>query len=228
MRRARRGMSLVEMMVVLAIMAMMALVAVPSLKAIFDVQQREAVSNLASTYQFLQAEASLRNVSFRIAYNLDANSYKIEVGSADATLWGDTEKLKEWEEQRKKDFGRFKKKEEQPKDDFSQFAIDGLDTEVTLPEGAYFKWVYTPEYGTPQTPTPEEDRDDEEGPRIVYSHIFPNGFVEYTALRVTDDGGEDGFTLTVQPLSGDVAITDEEIDPIEAMSWIPTEAPTIR
>lgn len=230
-RAARRGMTLVEIMVVVAILAMLSLVAIPSLQAIFDVQQRGAVRDLASTYEFLQAEAALRNVCFRVAYNLDANTYQVELGSPDATVWGDSEKMKEYEADRERGFGRFKKNDEAgaPKSDFKKFEIDGIDTEVQLPEGTVFKWVYTPVYETPQTPTEEKDRDDDAGPRMVYSHIFPNGFVEYTAIRVVDeDDMEDGFTLTVQPMSGDVSIDPEEIDPVEAMDWIPDEGPTIR
>ncbi len=229
MLRLRQGMTLVEIMVVMAILAMLSLVAIPSLNAIFDVQQRGAVRDLASTYQYLQAEAALRNVCFRVAFNLDANSYEVQVGSPDATVWGDSEKLKAYEDDRKRGFGRFKKEEQATRSSFTEFNADAIDSSVELPEGTVFKWVYTPVYETPQTPTEEGDRDDDEGPRIVYSHIFPNGFVEYTALRVVDaDDGEDGFTLTIQPLSGDVAIVPEDLDPVEAMDWIPREAPTIQ
>ncbi|HND28745.1 MAG TPA: type II secretion system protein [Myxococcota bacterium] len=234
--RRRQGMTLVEIMVVLGVLALIAAVAIPSLAGVFDVQQRAAARELAQMYRFLLAEASLRNVTFRLAFNLDAGTWKIEVGDPEATVFGTPEELEAWEKDNRtmiKDRAKMAKQEEgeAPEEDRSRFAglsYPGLDTEGSLPADCMFAWVYTPQYGQPQTPS-EIAPEDAEEQRVVYSYVYPDGTADHTVVRIVDnDDPEDGYTVEIEPLSGETHVDGDNLDPLESLSWLPEDPPSIR
>ncbi len=57
-------------MVVLAIAIVLMGVLIPSLASFFMLDQRQAAKDLTTLYQQLHDEAVMRNVTFRVAYNL--------------------------------------------------------------------------------------------------------------------------------------------------------------
>lgn len=226
-------MTLIELMVVLFLLALVSAVAVPTLSNVFDVEQRSGAREMAQLYRFLVAEASLRNVTFRIAFNLDTSSWKIEVGDPEATVFGTPEELAEWERDQQKSMHRFKKTDEaqaaaEEKSKFADLSYPGLDSQGVLPGDTVFGFVYTPQYSEPQRPSevmPEDPMDQ----RIVYSYVYPNGTADYTVIRLVDaNNPDDGYSVEVEPLSGETKVDGDLVDPVAAMSWVPTEAPTIR
>lgn len=232
--RARRGISLIEIMVVLAIMAVVLGIGAPSLAAIFDLQQRSAARELAMTYSFLVNEAAMRNVTFRIAYNLDAGTYKIEVGDPDTLVFSDPESRAAFEAERERELEKFTKKDEEDQgeaDALSRFAgltSPGFESKVELPSNSMFAYVYTPQYDGPQAPS-EDPPDTEADQKIVYSYVFANGVSEHTVVRIVSiDDPEDGYTVEVEPLSGKVSMESEATDIGANMAWLPTEAPNYR
>lgn len=232
--RGRRGMSLLEIMVVLAIMAGILAIGIPSISSIYDLQQRGAARELALTYKFLVAEAQMRNVTFRVAYNLDAGTYKIEVGDADTLIFSDPESLARFEAERARELKRFtRKEEEEAKDDdplarFEGLTMPGFQSEVQLPGNSMFAWVYTPQYGEAQTPSDEAPEDPADA-RIVYSYVFASGEAEHTVVRIVNiSDPEDGYTVEVEPLSGNVHVESELTDIGASMAWLPAEAPSYR
>jgi type II secretory pathway pseudopilin PulG len=238
-RRSRvAGISLIEIMVVIAIMAVVIGIGVPSLAAIFDVQQRGAARELAMTYSFLVNEAAMRNVTFRIAYNLDARTYKIEVGDPNTLVFSDPAARAQYEQEKESDMKRFSKSdtpeeggEGEKSDALDRFAgLDspGFQSSVELPSNSMFAYVYTPQYDGPQTPS-EEAPESPEDQKIVYSYVFANGVSEHTVVRVVSiDDPEDGYTVEVEPLSGRVSVESDETDIGASMAWIPSEAPNFR
>jgi prepilin-type N-terminal cleavage/methylation domain-containing protein len=242
-RTSRAGISLIEIMVVLAIMAVVLGIGIPSLAAIFDIQQRGAARELASTYGFLVNEAAMRNVTFRIAYHLDEGWYEIQVGDPDTLVFSDPETRARFEDERERDMksitpssgrdgntaeGEGEEEESDALDRFRGLDSPGFQSKVELPTNSRYAFVYTPQYGEPQTPsdTPPEKPEDA---KVVYSYVFANGVAEHTVVRIVDIGDpEDGFTVEVEPLSGRVSVESELRDIGESMTWIPDEAPSIR
>lgn len=234
----RAGMSLLEIMVVLAIMAAVLAIGIPSLSAIFDLQQRGAARELGMTYSFLVNEAAMRNVTFRIAYHLDENYYQIEVGDPDTLVFSDPDSRARFEQDRE-DRMRYltrREAEEAAANGESQDALErfqglnapGFESRVELPSNSMFAFVYTPQYDGPQTPS-EEPPEKAEDATVVYSYVFANGVAEHTVVRIVDASDpEDGYTVEVEPLSGKVSVESELRDIGESMSWIPDEAPSIR
>jgi prepilin-type N-terminal cleavage/methylation domain-containing protein len=235
-------MTLLEIMVVLAIMGILIAIGLPTLQSMLGVQERGAAKELALTYKFLLNEAALRNVTFRIAYNLDAGSYKIEVGDPDTLIFGDPQSRQDAEDERMKALKKYSKKDiEEGKADeldaktgrFAKLDLPGFQTDVSLPDTCQFAWVYTPQYSEAQTPSDsaptENAKDTDEGPKIVYSYVFANGVAEHTVVRIVSmDDPEDGYTVEVEPLSGKVSVESEERDIGASMAWLPSEAPNYR
>lgn len=233
----RRGITLIEIMVVLAIMGVVGAAAVPSLQAVFDLEQRGAAKELVDTYRLLQTEAVLRNVSFRVAFNLDQRKWYIEVGDPSALVFSDPETREKYERERQDQLKRFSKQERESGAAQSALGGDGkfqtlntplFTTQHELPANTMFAYVYTPQYGEPVRPSdePPESSEDE---RVVYSHIFPDGTMEYTIVRIVDSyDPADGYSIEVEPFSGDVRLEDDEQEIGANQRWIPSEGPSIR
>ncbi len=233
----KRGITLIEMMVVMAVIAVVIAVGAPVLSSVFDLQQRGAAKTLADAYRLLQTEAMLRNVTFRMAYNLDRSTWSVEVGDPSALIFTDPRSREEWEEEQQRKLKRFTKKEleEGQANDiidqggrFSGLDVPGFPTKGALPDSCRFAYVYTPQYGEPVTPSEvvPEEREDE---RVVYSHIVPDGTMEFTVVRIVDiDDPADGYTVEVEPFSGQVRLETDETSIGASLAWIPSEAPTSR
>ena len=234
MRVARRGMTLIEVMVTVAILLLIISVAIPSISGLMALQQRGAVQELATTFAYLRDEATLRNITFRVVFNLDRATYSVQAGTPDATIFSSEEERLEWERELEDRLNRFTEREisEGAADDlmdqtgrFQGLEDVALDTEVELPGGSAFGWIWTPQHEEPVEPSSflPEDSEDE---IIVYTHIFPNGQMEPTVVRVVDDDDPDeGWTVIVEPLTGRIHLEDELVEPDDLFDWLPVDGP---
>jgi prepilin-type N-terminal cleavage/methylation domain-containing protein len=208
-RRSRRGLSLVEVMVVIAIMLALAVILVPAVSSFMQLEQQRVARDLAVQYELLHDEAVLRNVTFRFAFHIDEGYYTIEVGSPETLIFDDPKERADFEEKREDSMKMLTAEEKaaaqaNDQSDFAQLQTM-FDTKITLPSGTKFGGVYTPQYGDLITPDGEGDN-----PDVVYSYIFPNGFSERAIIQLVEDGSdEEGFTLEVEPLSGIVHLYPE-------------------
>ena len=232
----RRGMTLAELVIAIAVMGLIALVGAPALSGALAVKQQSSVKNLGQTYIWLLEEAALRNVSFRVAFNLDNHSWKVEVGEPEASAFRTPEEAEEHRTAIKRKMRKYTKRqidageveiEDEPK--FNALQDDVFKTKQTLPEGLVFDFVYTPQYGEDGIRPNIDGEPDPEEPRIAYSHIFPDGSAEHTVVRIIEeDNPDEGYSLEVEPISGKIRLTDEIVTPKDSLDWIPEEAPTIR
>ena len=237
-------MTLLEIMVVIAVLAVVMAIAIPSVSNVLHIQQVGATRELAQTYRFLREEAAMRNVTFRIAYNLDARTYTIEVGDPNTLVFTNPDEREAYEEEVAAKMSRFtdRELEEGAAEDLVGNRFEGLDNEafrdkVELPTNTYIAWFWSPQYGERVEPAvawaegeefDPDEADPDKPPTIVYSYIFPNGHTEHTVLRIaTIDDPEDGYTLEIEPLSGKVHMHDEPFDEEDSLSWVPDEAPDL-
>ncbi len=238
MQLPRRGLTLIEILVVLAMMAVIAAVALPTLAGIMGWNQRAAAKELAQTYTWLLDEAALRNVTFRVAYNLDAGTWKLEAGDPNTLVFSNPEEREKADEKLEQSLKRFTKREiEEGKAEtelnqrgrFEGLDIDHFTTERKLPDGTAFAFVYTPQYGEDGvTPTEEGPPEDVEDQRIAYTYVFPDGTAEHTVVRIVDENdAEDGWTIEVWPMGGEVHVGRELVNPVDSLDWIPEEAPEL-
>lgn len=236
----RKGLTLIEIMVVMAIIAIVLAVGMPAISGVLALKQQAAITELSKTYVWLIDEAAMRNATFRIAYNLDRNTWKVEAGDPDTLVFASPEEREEHDEEISDLMSQFTKRELEEgaaaelDDKTSRF--EGLDdpvftTEQTLPDGIMFAFIYTPQYGDDgRRPNPDGPSDDPEEDILAYTYIFPDGTAEHTVIRIVDSSdAEDGYTLEVEPLSGVVKVTFEDVtEPSDALSWIPDEGPPLQ
>ena len=237
-RSARRGMSLLEVMVVIVIMLGMALVAVPVIGSLFSLQQRKAAKDMVLMYQRLHDEAILRNVSFRIGFDLEANSYSIDTGEPGALIFDNPEDRESWEEMRDARFALMTDEEvakhKEARRPFEKLS-EGLSETHKLPAGVRIGGIYTPQY--PEMMRPEAyggdllKAYDAEGQEIagkVFSYVFPNGMAEHTVIWVVDeDNPKDGYTIEIEPLSGKIQLHGELVDWEDSYDFVPEEGPEL-
>ena len=241
-RSARRGLTLIEIMAAIALMSVVMAMAVPTLQGILDLQQRGAARDLAQTWSWLRDEATLRNVSFRIAFNLDRNTWRVEVGDPGASVFGSPEEREQAEEERKEELQRFTKKEleegaadevegaEEPNTSFTGLESTVVATEQSLPGGCRFLYVYTPQYGEEGLRASEDGPpEDTELDHIAYAYIFPDGSMEQAVVRIVDEeDAEDGWSVYTEPLNGKVLMDSDQITPSGLNSWMPEEGPSLQ
>ena len=234
----RHGMTLIEIMVVIAIIAIVLGVAVPGVMAILDVQQRDAAKSIAQTYTWLLEEAAMRNATFRVAYDLDHGTWQVQVGDPNTLVFDTPDKREDFEQSVKDEMKRFTSKEieEGKADDLkkSEGSFQGLNDPVftsaqPLPDSCHFAYVYTPEYGpngmTPSDTPPDDPNDD----HMAYTYVFPDGSSEHAVIRIVrNDDETDGYTIEIEPISGKVTMTTDVIDPSQSMSQIPTDGPLLQ
>jgi type II secretory pathway pseudopilin PulG len=239
-------MTLLEVLVSIAIMLLLTAILVPSLSAYMMLEQRAAARKITLLYELLHDEAVLRNETYRIVYDLDGGRWHVEKASAAAAVIYDSPEAREEHEKRlKEELGDLDPEQAAARrDELANFqTVTGGEAwaqTFSLPANTRFGSVYTPQYGEPVTPSGEgpkgrkrrssRGRDDEgAGPPIVFSYIFPNGFVEHTVVQLVDrDDPESGFTIAVDPMSGRVRMVAELESHEDAFRWVPEEGPELQ
>lgn len=231
-RRSRRGLSLMEIMVVMAILLVLIAVLVPGLRSLFELNQRSAARKLAVNYQRLHDEAVMRNRTYRIAFYLDEDRYVVEAGEPGALISASPEdrerhdaevkaKLRMMDEEQ---IRAWKHSNRQP---FESLGDEGR-MEVHLPSGVHFGGFYSPQYGRIIRPGDELEGREKDEPLIVWSYVMSNGYTEHTLVWLVDEpGGEDGWTVEVQPLSGVVELHGELLQPTDTLTFLPQQGPSL-
>jgi prepilin-type N-terminal cleavage/methylation domain-containing protein len=234
-RRARRGLTLIEIIVAITIILLVTAILVPTLDGALLLQQRGAARQIAHLYEQLHDEAILRNKTFRILFNLTDNTMRVQVGNPGATVFDTPEAREAAEELAREKLEKLtpqQRAELKEEASFQDIPAE-YEAEVKLPGNTRFGSVYTPQYEEPVTAEGprgrhKRRRDDQEGPVVVASHVFASGFAEYTVVQIVDkDDPEEGFTVTVDPLSGRVTFHDELVDERDAWRWLPDKGPSL-
>jgi hypothetical protein len=103
-------------------------------------------------------------------------------------------------------------------------------TSKPLPNGTRFAYVYTPQYEEGGLePTKEGPPEDVEDDQIAYTYVFPDGTAEHTVVRIVDEeDNENGWTIEVLPVSGEIRLSTDLVDPSDSLDWVPDEGPELR
>ena len=184
-------------MIVVFIIALMMGLGVAVLFPGNEAKLRDQSAKLAGTVKFLYNEAAIKNRYYRISFDLDGQSYKVESSDQPylVRMIDETQKKKDAE----------KDPEATPTEpEFTQ--EEGLLVEpVRLPSGIKFKDV-----SVLHLPTRVE-----QGKVEVY--FFPNGFVEPAVINLTDEDEENFYSLQLNPMTGRTRIRSEyfEVNPTD-------------
>lgn len=228
-------MTLIEVMVVIVILLGLAAVLAGGLRGVLGLENRSTVVKLTMLFQQLQEEAIMKNMTFRVAYDLKAGKITVDGAKGSAVIFNDPEARDRWEKERA---DRIKLMDEEELAEFRSHeqpferAMARYDTTIELPAGLRIGGLYTPQYGRMMTVTDVEklgaEREDPEGePFLLYSYVFPSGLSEHTVLWLREGDDGDGWTIEVEPLSGNVKMLGELLTWEEAFSWVPDEGPAL-
>src|SRR5262245_36085897 len=148
---ARRGMSLIEVLVVLAIGLLLIGVMVPATRSMLALDQRAAARKIALLYQRLHDEAIMRNRTFRISYYLDEDRYVVEPGEPGALVAASPEERETFEQEMRRklelmDEDQKKAWFQSNRQPFESLGKEGT-FEIELPGSVVFGGFYTAQYG---------------------------------------------------------------------------------
>jgi hypothetical protein len=215
-------------MVVLAILLILAGVMVGGLHQITVVEHRAAAVKLVNLFGFLRDEAQMQDRTFRIRFDLNGDQYSVEQGDPTALIFNDPEQKAAWEREQAAKLKMMDEKEkadylarQQPFDKVSDFVVKTTD----LPSGMHVGGVYTPQYGKMIVPLHKEDTPEE--PQVVYIYLFPNGVTERSVVWLTEGEGSTGWTIQVEPMSGNAHLEDGLLDWEKSFEWMPTAGPEL-
>ncbi len=211
---SNRGMTIVEIMVVLTIIASMMGIAMLSMDAIGGDSLKNSATRLTATMKYTYANAAINNTQYRLVIDLDSGKYHTEIVKAALTNHVSgapssqpsedflTEEAKRLAEKVEEKTDLFDEKEENPfgisrKINYQRIE-DVVVKDETLKEGIRFHKVATAGSTAPK----------DSG--IVTITFYPNGFQEQAYIVLKDEKGA-AITLMTKPLSGRVkSYTDEK------------------
>ncbi len=277
--RTDRGLTVIELVVVLALIGILMVVAVPTMRAVFGADLREATLELAQTIRYVRAEAVLRNTPMRIAYDLDGSAWWVEAADGAVRIFRNrdereafaeflTEKA-EADERVREDADRRRSAGPTQSDLMAQllgdqaggdeaggmggmggllgglfgggggFApgvrggeynpnqfgpilgdVEGDEHLVRRELGAVrFAGVWTPQYDQPVEPLDEYELEammrelpEDQKWTVVYTHVFPGAYTEDSVIYLSDETGDDIYSIRVEPLTGLVEVEKGRID----------------
>ena len=268
--RSEAGVTLIEIIVVLALAAVMMAVAIPTLSTVFGVDKRRASRELAATMRWTYEEATIRNQPMRIAYDLDHHKYWVEAADGDVRIHRDVRARETFDEylaekaesdQRVAEKSRHNSSSSQQGltellanatggeenaaagggmlagllggggilpgarggefqvNRFSPLPENELGVSKEFPDSVRFCGAWTPQFDAIVKPHDDFEleaiaQESAEGQtfRVVYTHVFPGGYMEDTVVLVCDASGQDVTSLVVEPLMGRVKVEEGEVE----------------
>lgn len=222
-RSAQAGFTLMEIIVAMVLIGVLAAMAAPYVSGALGLQVKGEARKLAGKMRYLFDEASIRNSNFRVVFNLDRHAYTVEQcpGASAAVLYRSAEErrvgeeLAEEQRRQQEDYARSSSQSLVPLADSTlQSCTQAQDQElqpVTFEEPMTLLGVWTAQYpalvrGNPNGP-PEDPTED----TIAVVNFLKGGYAERAFIYMSD-GGDDIYTLELEPLTGNVILHDGEYE----------------
>ncbi len=184
-RIKQKGFTLLEVLIVVGLMAMVTALAVPGIGIATRASLEGSTRDLATTIRSAFDESQLKGRVFRVVFDLDESIYWVEQGPQNLVLQS---------EKQKEERGRLNARLSKDELEAQKKPTFGISKGVTrdkksLPMGVKFTDILASNHKDPMTKG------------LVYTHIFPHGFVEKTIIHVKDKMGHEA-SLIVDPISG--------------------------
>jgi len=214
LRSKRAGLTLIELVIVVALLALMVTIVVPSVINIIGANLRSTAGEVAGAIRFTYDLAARKNVPFRLVFDLDEQAYWVESASEKYLL--EREKTEVSEGRVDEDAER-EKEQERTRRFIDRNYIEG--GEMWQPKGKPSFSAFAGRY-TKKKPLPDDivfqdvwvsHQDDRVTAGRAYLYCFPTGMTERAVVHIGDDA-EDAYTLVVEALTGVVKIHPEYIE----------------
>jgi general secretion pathway protein H len=207
----RRGFTLLEICISLALLVMAMSVAMPSLESVSGVKMRTSAGQLAGCMRALYDQAALSGHTCRMAFDLDARTYWPECAQSSARISSVKEESRDGklfvdplaaqrEQERLADLQRDNPIQAQieAKTPFAKYE-DEDTRRYQLPDDVSFAWVWAPHQSQKYTAG------------SAYVYFFPQGNAERGIIALKH-GDDDVISVTVNPLTGKVRLVQGEAE----------------
>src|SRR5690606_14041062 len=192
-RAPARGMTLVEVLIVVALIAMLTGAVVFGSGMLSGSRQRAAATLVMSSVRLAMTRANAKGKPVRLVFDLQEHRVLLEESSGrmlrDSSVAGGAEAATEAEERARKEADRILEGPKAPRPRFTPVAEYGSEGKP-LGERIRFRQV--------QTQHDEEPITDGR----AYLYFWPGGGTERAAIQITRQGDDEGLTVMVSPLTG--------------------------
>lgn len=221
-RQDERGITVVELMVVMAIVSIMMGLGAMALGSINDGDLREDAGNVAAAIKYTYSNAAINNTHYRLVFQVGGNEYYSEIASSGVERTVKTSGTNNTEDYLTEEAQRLADKVEEERDLFADeeenpFGVnrkvsyerveDAILDKTRLHEGVRFTKII------------KAGSDEEYTSGTVSMSFFPNGFQEQVfILMETTDGAK--IALVTEPLTGRVLTFTNTEEPPEGFGEI--------
>lgn len=200
--RNNHAFTILELLIVIGIVAMMMSLAVGTIGVSTSAQLKKESAALAAAVRYSYHQAAIKNLPYRIVFDMTDQAYWLEEGSGPFYL-GKEEEEKKKEETKKQEA---KKGEEEgegseseggeaPSADEASFAAeDSVIKKVVFKDEIKIRDVYVAHQEEPVSG----------GQAFLY--FFPHGLTEKSVIHLSDEEGENNMTIVVNPVTGKARI----------------------
>ncbi|MFO0583074.1 MAG: type II secretion system protein [Anaeromyxobacter sp.] len=192
---ARRGFTLVELMVVMAVIGSAALLVVPAMASLTGANARRSAGELAGSMRALFEIAGLRHATCRLVLDLDKSTWRAECaqGRAGVSTDGKEDLVERFPDEKDEQVRAVLEKSK-----YGELG-DRLVSKRELPGGARFG------------PVEVEGRQDPFEKGSAYVYFFPGGRAQAAKVPVID--GNFRYTVVLEPFTGRAAVVVGEVKP---------------
>lgn len=195
MLRQKKGFTLIEVMIVLAIVAAIVTLGMPRLFKNKDTMKTVS-RHLLVLSRSVRDKARLNNSTYRIVIRMEPNNDAYWVEKANGVQLIDPELMTEEGQKKAKDEAENRSSDEKPPPPVFQMDKSVMKKEKQLPSDVHFSSFESVNLKEPIT----------QGE--VYIHFSPEGFVEASALQMTNSN-KATWTLVFNPLTGQADIVEK-------------------
>lgn len=217
----RRGVTLIEIMVVIAIVGIVAGGTVYGFRAIGKSELRSSASKLAGAIRYCFDRSVTTGAYYRLVLDLDDNKYWAERSEERMYLTRNKEETKGKGQAFDEKAAQAKQAEEDKKYDELLANQGGVAATIDPPprpkrakfetfkdataKAVQLKRAVLVDVLTPRQPEPYSKG-------RAYLYFFPDGHTENALVRLSDRAGESWYSLVVHPLTGRVEVVSGRLD----------------
>ncbi len=195
---AAKGFTLIELLIVMGVIAMMAVAVVPALESLSGANARKSAGELAGSMRALFDTAALRNVTCRMAMDVENRAWWAECAKERAGIARDPDRSPpENLEERFPDEHDAEKRRLLARTAFGAYT-DRLVKRRQLPGSTEFRPLHL------------EGRRDAIEKGIGYVYFFPGGQAQRAYVPVAD--GNNLYTVVLEPLTGQARVVIGKVE----------------